>query len=687
MAANIGSVYMDLRAASTNLNKDIDKAMKRTQKQLIAVGKKMTFAIAASLTAATAAITASTKKGLEAVDDLAKTADKLGIATESLQAFRHAATIAGAATKELDLGLEKMARSISEASQGSGEAGDALRELGLSATALNTAGPEEQFKAIAEAMSGVSNSSDQIRLAMDIFGRGGGRLLETLKTGRVGLEAMRKEMDLYGVSISRIDAAKVEAANDAMARTQLILSGISNRFAVEFAPMIEAAAKKLLSMAEGGQLVGQSLSNVINFVGGIATAIDNVVYGARIAINAMVVSFSAVGFTAAFVAEEIRKSLTGAMAVARVVFDNIETFAEMGFDGAKIWAIDFALKAISKFQDVQKEARKLFKLMGAFNGLTLKILDGVFPDVAKEISGRLQDNKSEIQRNITANWQDYTDAEVKAEKAWLDATSTQTEGTISEWRDTMGAMFTDAYDKVGQMIEDGVPGLRILDSFKQLQTDADNAAQKISESIKAKQGTVEPVIIPAQFSFETSIESISDAPAQALEAFRNQFDLLKTQLGENVIGLDEFQKGVEEMKARVQEAQAVFSGTRTSAENYKTEIERLSIMLNDGLITQETYNRAIEDTARKYDLTQQPLKSVVNATSKYSEAINKLRNQLKGGIIDQDKFDNATAEAGQKYQKTIDDINKRTASIQDRWDTVNRGISSSIDQVVETGKF
>ena len=53
--------------------------------------------------------------------------------------------------------------------------------------------PEEQFGAIAEALQDVESQSDKARIAQDIFGRSGMKLINTLNLGKDGLAAMKQE--------------------------------------------------------------------------------------------------------------------------------------------------------------------------------------------------------------------------------------------------------------------------------------------------------------------------------------------------------------------------------------------------------------------------------------------------------------------------------------------------------------
>lgn len=238
---------------------------------------------AAAAIAGAALVTAFVTKGLRTIDSLAKMSDRLGIATQDLQALRHAAELTGVQTETLDMALQRMTRRIAEAAQGSGEAKDAIAELGLEAEALSKMSPGEAFKEIAEAMSGVANQGDRVRLAMRLFDSEGVALVNTLRLGADGLEEAQRELEAFGVLLNRVDARKVEDANDSFTRMGLITQGIRNRLTVELSPVITAVAQHISgSFTAAGSNMQEAIRGAVHasvrafadFVDAAAGAID-----------------------------------------------------------------------------------------------------------------------------------------------------------------------------------------------------------------------------------------------------------------------------------------------------------------------------------------------------------------------------------------------------------------------------
>ena len=249
--AELGAVKVRIEADSSGLESGMKRAttsLKRGASELRQSANQFAKWGAAAAAAAAVAGAAIYKATSRSIDQLAKTSDRLGIATERLSELRFAAEQTGVAANTLDMGLQRMTRRISEAAQGAGEAKDAIKELGLDAQALARMSPDEQFRAIAEAMQGVSNQGDRVRLAMRLFDSEGVALVNTLKGGTEALDAFSEEAQQLGISISRVDAAKVEAANDALNKIQVAISGKMQQAVVGLAPHIEAVSELIVDM-------------------------------------------------------------------------------------------------------------------------------------------------------------------------------------------------------------------------------------------------------------------------------------------------------------------------------------------------------------------------------------------------------------------------------------------------------
>ena len=221
------------------------RAFKSVRSSLKGIGSasvQMAKGVATATAAATAAIGAmgyALSKQVQKVDDLAKTAQKLGTTVSTLQELQYAADISGVSANTLNMAMQRLTRRVSEASMGFGEAKGALKELGLNAAELNKLPLDKKMEVLADAFEGVASDGDKVRLAMKLFDSEGVALVNTLNLGSEGLKEMSAEAKSLGLSISEIDAKRFEEMNDSITRIKTAASAAGTTFTTELLPLIE----------------------------------------------------------------------------------------------------------------------------------------------------------------------------------------------------------------------------------------------------------------------------------------------------------------------------------------------------------------------------------------------------------------------------------------------------------------
>lgn len=234
---------------------------------LVTVGK---FAAGIGLTATAGAVGALgllTRSSLISVDALAKNAKMLDINIGALAGLQRTGERAGVSSEQLVKGIQRMEKTVSDASIGLSTAVRAFDQLGLSADQLKKLSPDEQFFAIAQAMSKVEDQSDRMRIAMDVFGRSGGRMLNLLTQDVEELRKQQERARELGLAVDPKDAANIEAANDSMADFKDSLRGIGNTLAATFAPALKWSADRLTEIGIRGRKVFEFMRPAINAAG------------------------------------------------------------------------------------------------------------------------------------------------------------------------------------------------------------------------------------------------------------------------------------------------------------------------------------------------------------------------------------------------------------------------------------
>ena len=198
------------------------------------------------------------------IDETAKLARRTGIAVEALQGFQVAADLSG--VQNLEGALQRLTISIGDAANGVKEPQEALDRLGLSFAELQTLAPEDQFRAVAAAISDIPGEAERAAVAADLFGRTGVELLPLFASN---LEEVEKRANRLGLVLSQDQTSAVEEMNDALSLVQQTFDGIIGQVTANLAPAITALAEEFLQFVEGfqgvnGEIGGTALADSIS---------------------------------------------------------------------------------------------------------------------------------------------------------------------------------------------------------------------------------------------------------------------------------------------------------------------------------------------------------------------------------------------------------------------------------------
>ncbi len=194
-------------------------ALKRAERKLKAFGesvRSLGLRLAGLGGAALAPLAGAVKLFSSAGDILDKMSLRTGVSVEALSELGFAAEQSGADLQTLENGVRVMQRTLNDADRGLATAQDALADLGLAADDLRGLSPEQQFKALAEAISRIEDPSKRAAVAMQVFGRAGTRLLPLIEGGVNDIEALQAQARSLGLTISTETAKDAALLNDTM---------------------------------------------------------------------------------------------------------------------------------------------------------------------------------------------------------------------------------------------------------------------------------------------------------------------------------------------------------------------------------------------------------------------------------------------------------------------------------------
>lgn len=259
-----GSITWDLIMRTATFETDSKKAEKRLaelRKEAEALGKTLGIAVAGAATALSYAI----KDSIDTMDDLSKSAQKVGTTTEALSALQYAAGLSDVATEELTASMAKLARQAADANP-------AFEAMGVSVKDAqgNLKDTSVILSEVADKFASYRDGAEKTALAQELFGKSGATLIPLLNSGAAGLRDMADEASALGLVIDTSTGKAAENFNDTLTRIQATFKGVINIATAEMLPMLQAIADYALDSSKNTGFLSAAL-------GALKTVIQTVV--------------------------------------------------------------------------------------------------------------------------------------------------------------------------------------------------------------------------------------------------------------------------------------------------------------------------------------------------------------------------------------------------------------------------
>jgi len=270
-----GSIVISLLLATGAFETDSKRAERRLQafrREAAKVGKAVATAFVAAGAAVVATFTAMIQQGREVIDSQAKIARQLNTTVRSVQVLTKAGTLAGVSFEKISTAARQLDVNLGRAAQGASAQADALEQLNLQAVDLAGLPLDERISAINRALRDNVSTTERAAVAAELFGARNAQAIQQLDNATIAEGA--RLVELFGVALDDVSAAKVELANDALGNLSLAAAGARNQLTVLAAPVLRGLGLELERAAEeaGG------LGNVIT-----ETFDDILIRGAKVA--------------------------------------------------------------------------------------------------------------------------------------------------------------------------------------------------------------------------------------------------------------------------------------------------------------------------------------------------------------------------------------------------------------------
>lgn len=366
-AKNIGNLYAEL-SVRDKMTMGLGKAKKslnnfaRKSSKLALSGSKYA---AAGIAVAGAGLIAGTKGAISMVDAIGDMSAQTGVGVAALMKLQQAYKDGGGNAEDAGKDIARMQKTIANSKLG----GDnPFAEMGLSLTDLAKMSPEDQFKAIGEAIMKIENPTRRNALAMEVFGKSGSKLVTVF----AGMEESATKLGKMPELAAKF-AAAMDEANDIFGR----LNTKKDQFFVGFASGIIGELLPNLQKVDGydftelGSNLGRNIA--IGFRGLTDGTLLEV---AGLKMNAWIIDIGTSLYN------EITGFIMPFVALIEATFETLVNKTK------NVWAdIKFGLTGDAEAHDAQREERKNQKsFVDIFN--------------AREGQGQIRDNWGNQMRSM-----------------------------------------------------------------------------------------------------------------------------------------------------------------------------------------------------------------------------------------------------------------------------------------------
>jgi hypothetical protein len=245
----------------------------RGLRTLSAQAAKIGVAFSAGAATAAAGIALIVRSQSAAIDSQAKLAQRLNTTYESLANLGRAGELAGVGMSQIETASRQLDLNLGKAIQGTKAQSEAFERLGLSARQIADLPLDKRLAVINQALRDNVSAAERSAVAADIFGAKNAAAIQALNPETIA-EAAR-QVEIFGLSLSDVDAAKVEMANDAMSTFGLLTDGIGKQLTVELAPVLNKIGQEFLRSAEEAGGLGTVVQDTVRrSVDGLAFVVD-----------------------------------------------------------------------------------------------------------------------------------------------------------------------------------------------------------------------------------------------------------------------------------------------------------------------------------------------------------------------------------------------------------------------------
>src|SRR6266540_4985311 len=286
--------------------------------------------------------------GTEAADKIQNMSQSTGIATEELSRLAYAAQLNHVPIDQLKSGLSRLAKSMSEAQDGTGDQALAFKAMGIAVedSKGHLKGEQVILGELADKFAGFEDGPAKAALAIAIFGKSGADLIPLLNEGSEGLARLSAESDKLGLTVGGQASKSAVEFNDNLTKLHLVSQGLAVQVSAQLTPMFNHFIE---SMTESK---------------GATTALSSAAKGLGIFLKSLVT----IGVTVYAVFQDIVEVLSGLVSAAIFAFQRDWKHAWESLKGIPKGIVDREMDLAKYYLSIWDDTGTKIEMMSSHTG-------------------------------------------------------------------------------------------------------------------------------------------------------------------------------------------------------------------------------------------------------------------------------------------------------------------------------
>ncbi len=273
---SLGSIVVRLSMNTADFDTDAGRAAKIAEKrasQIDASFRKAGKAIGAALGAAVIGIGVALKSTIDRMDEMSKSAQKVGLSTEEFSKLSYAAGLADVSMETLVGSLGKLTKAQASAMDGTSKQAKVFEALGIAVKDAdgNLRESSGVLADFADRFKALEGSPEAMAAGFALFGRSFQEMIPLLKDGGDGIRAAGDELERMGGVLSTEAGQQAELFNDNLDRLKTVAHSLAMEVASNVLPGLIDLTERLLDSSREGGALNEVMDGLQTVFGGVVS--------------------------------------------------------------------------------------------------------------------------------------------------------------------------------------------------------------------------------------------------------------------------------------------------------------------------------------------------------------------------------------------------------------------------------